>query len=342
MKRLILVALFAALPLLAQDKISLENRVSPAPSGTQYAIPYATTTTTIGWLAHATGLQCMTQNGAAVPTWGTCYTGTVTAVSVATANGFAGTSGGGATPILTLTTGITGMLKGNGTAISAATVGTDYSIGTGSLGTGILKSTATSGALSIAAAGDFPTLNQDTTGLAVKATILATARAINGVNFDGSAPITVTADANTLSGTTLKSTVVNSSLTSVGTLASLDINGAGIISGGWGYFGLKLRETHGYPGILFCDWNGYIVGAIHAFSPGIGLGYVNAGNFIDGLYLQNTTGNVGIGTTAPTAKLQVVGLVDYANNTAATAAGLTAGAFYTVTSSNPKQVAVVY
>ena len=52
--------------------------------------------------------------------------GTVTAISVASANGFAGTSSGGATPALTLTTSITGVLKGNGTALSAATVGTDY------------------------------------------------------------------------------------------------------------------------------------------------------------------------------------------------------------------------
>jgi hypothetical protein len=52
--------------------------------------------------------------------------GTVTAVSVVSANGFAGTSSGGATPALTLTTTITGLLKGNGTAISAAIANTDY------------------------------------------------------------------------------------------------------------------------------------------------------------------------------------------------------------------------
>jgi hypothetical protein len=63
--------------------------------------------------------------------------------------------------------------------------------------------------------------NQATSGNAATATALATARAINGVDFDGTAAITVTADANTLSGTTLKSSVVNSSLTSVGTLSSL-------------------------------------------------------------------------------------------------------------------------
>lgn len=46
--------------------------------------------------------------------------GTVTAVSVATANGLAGTSSGGATPALTLSTTATGILQGNGAAISAA------------------------------------------------------------------------------------------------------------------------------------------------------------------------------------------------------------------------------
>jgi len=37
---------------------------------------------------------------------------------------------------------------------------------------------------------------------------------------------------------------------------------------------------------------------------------------------------VGIGTTAPTSKLQVVGLPVYADNASATSGGLTAGAFY--------------
>lgn len=50
----------------------------------------------------------------------------VTSISVVSANGFAGTVTSGATPAITLTTSITGLLKGNGTAISAATAGTDY------------------------------------------------------------------------------------------------------------------------------------------------------------------------------------------------------------------------
>ena len=53
--------------------------------------------------------------------------GTVTSASVVSANGFAGTvATATTTPAITLTTSITGVLKGNGTAISAATAGTDY------------------------------------------------------------------------------------------------------------------------------------------------------------------------------------------------------------------------
>lgn len=52
------------------------------------------------------------------------------------------------------------------------------------------------------------------------ATTLETARLINNVSFDGSADITVTAAAGTLTGTTLNSIVVNSSLTKIGALSS--------------------------------------------------------------------------------------------------------------------------
>lgn len=60
----------------------------------------------------------------------------------------------------------------------------------GSLGTGIVKNTTTTGVLSIAVAADFPTLNQNTTG---SAATLTTPRNIDGVAFNGSADITVIA-----------------------------------------------------------------------------------------------------------------------------------------------------
>lgn len=71
-------------------------------------------------------------------------TGTVTSVSVVSANGFAGmVATSTTTPAITLTTTITGLLKGNGTAISAATSGTDYAPATS--GTSILYGNGSGG-----------------------------------------------------------------------------------------------------------------------------------------------------------------------------------------------------
>jgi hypothetical protein len=62
-------------------------------------------------------------------------------------------------------------------------------------------------------------------GNAATATALQTARNINGVSFNGTADITVTAAAGTLTGSTLASGVTASSLTSIGTLSSLTVSG---------------------------------------------------------------------------------------------------------------------
>jgi hypothetical protein len=88
--------------------------------------------TTINFTAAGTAGQVLTSNGAAVPTWTDNGSGTVTSASVVSANGFAGTvATSTTTPAITLTTSITGVLKGNGTAISAAVAGTDYVTPTG-------------------------------------------------------------------------------------------------------------------------------------------------------------------------------------------------------------------
>lgn len=131
----------------------------------------------------------------------------LTSVAVASANGFAGTSSGGTTPTLTLTTTLTGLLKGNGTAMSAATAGTDYSAGTSALATGILKSTTGTGALTIAVAADFPTLNQNTTGTAANVTgVVAIANGGTGQTtavaaFDALSPATTKGDLIVANGT---------------------------------------------------------------------------------------------------------------------------------------------
>jgi hypothetical protein len=69
------------------------------------------------------------------------------------------------------------------------------------------------------------------TGNASTATRLATTRTINGVNFDGTNNITVTASAATLTDTTLNSSVTLSSLNQVGTLNSLNVADVGVTVG---------------------------------------------------------------------------------------------------------------
>jgi hypothetical protein len=78
--------------------------------------------------AAATAGYGFTPYSNANPAGYTSNTGTVTAVSVVSANGLAGTSSGGATPALTLSTSVTGLLKGNGLAISAAVANADYAL----------------------------------------------------------------------------------------------------------------------------------------------------------------------------------------------------------------------
>jgi len=85
-------------------------------------------------------------------------------------------------------------------------------------------------------ASDIPTLNQSTTGNASTATKLAASKNINGVAFDGSTDITVTAAAGTLTGSTLNSSVTGSSLTSVGIIGTGTWRGTtiGVLYGGTG------------------------------------------------------------------------------------------------------------
>lgn len=106
----------------------------------------------------------------------------------------------------------------------------------GALSTGIVKNTTTTGVLSIAVAGDFPTLNQSTTG---SAATLTTPRTIAGTSFNGSANITLankfivqgTADAGLSGpqflGALATGLVKNTTTTGVLSIAAAaDVNGA--------------------------------------------------------------------------------------------------------------------
>lgn len=84
-------------------------------------------------------------------------------------------------------TALTGDVTASGSGSVSATVTGINGTSLAGLATGILKNTTTTGVPSIAVAGDFPTLNQNTTG---SAATLTTPRAIYGNNFDGSADLT--------------------------------------------------------------------------------------------------------------------------------------------------------
>ena len=153
--------------------------------------------------------------------------GTVTDVSVVSANGLAGTvATSTTTPAITLSTTVTGVIKGNGTALSAATAGTDYVAPGGALGTpssGTLTNT-TGLPLTTGVTGLLPIANGGT-GTATPAIVAGTNVTVSGswpnqtINATNSGTVTSVGGTGTVNGITLTGTVTTSgNLTLGGTL----------------------------------------------------------------------------------------------------------------------------
>ena len=107
--------------------------------------------------------------------------------------------------------------------ITAVQVGNTGTLLTGTLTTNAqpyITSVGTLGSLTVST-----TISGSVSGNAGSATQLQNSRNINGVPFNGTSDITITVDANNLTGTTLASGVTASSLQSVGFLNSLSVNG---------------------------------------------------------------------------------------------------------------------
>ena len=160
-----------------------------------------------------------------------------------------------------------------------------------------------------------------TTGNAATATKLATARAINGVNFDGSAAITVPAAGSTLTdtvtvakgGTGATTLTSNAVLTGNGTSAiqaesTFTYDGAGIavITGVLPQLQLVDSDATNSPMGRIMNNSGNL--SIRADSSNVGTG--GAINFqtsgSEKMRIQDN-GNVGIGTTSPQANLHISG-----------------------------------
>ena len=166
--------------------------------------------------------------------------GTVTAVSVVSANGFAGSSSGGATPALTLSTSVSGILKGNGTAISAATSGTDYAPATS--GTSILYGNGSGGFsnVTIGSGVSFAGGTLSATGSGGTVTSITAGTGLTGGTITSSGTIAIDSTVATLTGiqtltnktisgaSNTLSNIGNSSLTN----SSVTINGSSVSLGG--------------------------------------------------------------------------------------------------------------
>jgi hypothetical protein len=118
------------------SKIKLQGNASGTGTTTlQSANTSSNTTFTLPGTDGTTG-QALVTDGSGALSFSSVGSGTVTTVSVVSANGLAGSvANASTTPAITLSTSITGVLKGNGTAISAASAGTDYVTPGGALGT---------------------------------------------------------------------------------------------------------------------------------------------------------------------------------------------------------------
>jgi len=130
--------------------------------------------------------------------------GSVTSVSVVSANGLAGTvATATTTPAVTLSTTVTGVLKGNGTAISAATSGTDYAPATS--GTSILYGSG---------AGGFSNVTIGTGVAFAGGTLSATGSGGTVTSVTGTAPVVSSGGATPAISMAAATTSVNGYLTS--------------------------------------------------------------------------------------------------------------------------------
>lgn len=253
------------------------------------------------------GTNITITNGAgSITITSTAGTGTVTSVSVVSANGFAGTvANPTTTPAITLSTSVTGLIKGNGTALSAAVAATDYVapsayasangltmatsrlLGRTTASTGAAEEISVAGGLTLSAGvltgasgtvtsvtGTSPVVSSGGTTPAIS--MPAATTSVNGyltstdwTTFNGK-------QATLVSGTNIKT---------VGGVSLLGSGDAGTIGVGYGGTGTATAFTAG--SVVFAGTSG-------VYSQ-------NNTNF----FWDNTNSRLGVGTASPASKLDI-------------------------------------
>lgn len=144
----------------AHAQVNNPTNVGPAgkpKSFTAHGVLIGQGTSNVAATSAGTSGLCLVSGGSSAdPSWASCSTGsgTVTSVSVTSANGLAGTvANATTTPAITLTTSVNGVVKGNGTSFSAASAGTDYAPPTS--GSAILKGNGAGGFASATSGTDY-------------------------------------------------------------------------------------------------------------------------------------------------------------------------------------------
>jgi hypothetical protein len=175
-----------------------------AAAGTDYQAPISLTTT------GTSGAATFAANVLNIPNYAAgAGTGTVTTASVVSANGFGGSvATATTTPAITITTSVSGLLKGNGTAISAATVGTDYQAPIS------LTTTGSTGAATLIS----NVLNIPNYSVAGTVTSLATGTGLTGGPITGSGTISIDSTVVTLTGT---QTLTNKTVTALASASTV-------------------------------------------------------------------------------------------------------------------------
>jgi hypothetical protein len=127
--------------------------------------------------------------------------------------------------------------------------------------------TATSGTSSFNRVEASEFIGATLSGNAFSATRLETPRNINGVSFSGLTDITVPAAAGSLTGSILAPGIIESSLTTLGTLNSLEVAATGINVGG--HLTLKSFDSLAYDEIESTSSNGLVLSAKGTGDPNL-------------------------------------------------------------------------